>query len=170
MLDIDFFKHINDEHGHLQGDRVLQDLAAVAAADVRDCDILARYGGEEFVILMPHTELPGACNLCERLRAAVAERLPITVSIGLAVVACEGDTASTLALAGRRRRCTWPRARAAIASTSTRALRAASWASSSRRPIGLSRQAAPAASHGASNVPDMAAHDLSEVASPQCSG
>jgi diguanylate cyclase len=95
MLDIDFFKRVNDEHGHLHGDRVLQDLAQLLRACVRDCDMLARYGGEEFVILMPQTELPGACNFGERIRAAIEEQLSVTVSIGLAT-SIAGDTASTL--------------------------------------------------------------------------
>ncbi|HEV3136861.1 MAG TPA: GGDEF domain-containing protein, partial [Pirellulales bacterium] len=89
ILDIDFFKQINDKQGHLDGDRVLQDLAQVLRDNIRECDVLARYGGEEFVILMPNTELPAACNLTERIRAAVNGSLSITVSTGVA--AANGD-------------------------------------------------------------------------------
>jgi diguanylate cyclase (GGDEF)-like protein len=95
MLDIDFFKNVNDEQGHLQGDRVLQELAQLLRSNLRDCDILARYGGEEFVILMPHTELPGACLLAERIRAAVQSGLTITVSLGLTASMAD-DTATSL--------------------------------------------------------------------------
>jgi len=95
MLDIDFFKTINDQHGHLQGDRALQELAKLLRETVRECDILARYGGEEFVILMPQTQLHGACQLAERLRALIDETLPFSVSIGLAA-ALANDSVTTL--------------------------------------------------------------------------
>jgi diguanylate cyclase (GGDEF)-like protein len=84
ILDVDRFKQVNDQHGHLRGDRVLQDLAQVLKSNVRECDVLARFGGEEFVVLMPRTELHAACNLAERLRAKVAAEMPLTVSLGLA--------------------------------------------------------------------------------------
>jgi diguanylate cyclase len=84
MIDVDCFKQINDTHGHLQGDRVLQELAQDMKANVRECDFLARYGGEEFAVLMPRTELHAACNLAGRLRSSVAANMPITISIGLA--------------------------------------------------------------------------------------
>ncbi len=95
MIDVDRFKQVNDQHGHLRGDRVLQDLAQILKAEVRDCDLLARFGGEEFAILMPRTELHAACNLAERIRAKVASNMPINVSIGLAAW-LPSDTASTL--------------------------------------------------------------------------
>jgi diguanylate cyclase (GGDEF)-like protein len=84
MIDVDCFKQVNDTHGHLQGDRVLQELARNLKTCVRECDFLARYGGEEFVVLMPRTELHAACNLAERMRSSVAASLSITISIGLA--------------------------------------------------------------------------------------
>ena len=83
MLDIDNFKRINDEHGHLHGDRILQEFAKLMSESVRETDILARYGGEEFVILMPETDLAGAINICERLREKIQRELPITVSGGI---------------------------------------------------------------------------------------
>lgn len=91
MLDVDFFKQINDLQGHLQGDRVLQNLVELLKREVRECDLLARYGGDEFAILMPHTELSAACIVTERIRASVQRKLSITVSIGLATSA-PGDT------------------------------------------------------------------------------
>jgi len=91
ILDIDFFKQVNDAHGHVQGDRVLQNLAALLRGAVRDCDLVARFGGEEFVLLMPQTELHAACSLTERIRASVQQLLPVTVSVGLAAAA-DDDT------------------------------------------------------------------------------
>ena len=83
MLDLDNFKSINDEQGHLTGDRVLQDLTQLLKALLREGDVLARYGGEEFVILMPHTPLRSACSLAHRARARIEEKLPTTISIGV---------------------------------------------------------------------------------------
>jgi diguanylate cyclase (GGDEF)-like protein len=99
ILDIDFFKRVNDEHGHLQGDRVLHDLAELLKDSLREVDIVARYGGEEFVLLMPHTELASACNLCERIRARIQTEMPITVSMGLAGSLPEDSASSLLARA-----------------------------------------------------------------------
>lgn len=95
MLDLDFFKQLNDRYGHHAGDRVLRDLAAILSKDMREVDTVARYGGEEFVIILPETSQPGALFVAQRLRRAVeqanflaalpetAERL--TISIGIAV-------------------------------------------------------------------------------------
>jgi diguanylate cyclase len=95
MFDIDHFKQMNDQEGHLHGDRVLQELARMLDDYARETDIVARYGGEEFVIVMPHTDLDGACIFSERLRAQVADRLTITVSGGVAAAA-ENDTPESL--------------------------------------------------------------------------
>jgi diguanylate cyclase (GGDEF)-like protein len=95
LLDIDLFKRVNDQHGHLHGDRILQELGQLLKAEVRECDIVARFGGEEFVILMPQTELRVACNMAERVRGVIRESLPITVSIGVAG-GLPNDTASSL--------------------------------------------------------------------------
>jgi diguanylate cyclase len=95
MLDIDWFKQVNDQQGHLNGDRLLQELARLFDQCIRETDIVARYGGEEFVVVMPHTDLAGACVFADRLRATVAEQLPITISGGV-TAAREGDTAETL--------------------------------------------------------------------------
>ena len=95
IFDIDHFKQVNDREGHVHGDRVLQELASLFEECVRDTDIVARYGGEEFVIVMPQTDLAGACAFAERLRFHVADRLAITVSGGV-TVAVEGDTPESL--------------------------------------------------------------------------
>jgi diguanylate cyclase (GGDEF)-like protein len=86
MFDIDHFKRINDQDGHLAGDRALQNVARLLDAGVRETDLVARYGGEEFVVLMPQTEVEMACLLAERLRQKVAEETMLTVSGGVAAI------------------------------------------------------------------------------------
>jgi diguanylate cyclase len=95
MFDIDHFKQVNDREGHLHGDHILQELSQLFEECLRETDLVARYGGEEFVVVMPQTELDGACMLAERLRFEVASRLTITVSGGVAAAA-ETDTAESL--------------------------------------------------------------------------
>jgi diguanylate cyclase (GGDEF)-like protein len=85
MMDIDDFKRLNDEHGHLHGDAVLERVAGVLRANVREGDLLARYGGEEFVVAMPGADLDQALQVAERLRAAIARETPSSVSVGCAV-------------------------------------------------------------------------------------
>jgi diguanylate cyclase len=72
MADIDHFKQINDTHGHLLGDRVLQTVAEVIRGSVKGRDVAARFGGEEFAILLPETPLRGALVLAEQIRQTVA--------------------------------------------------------------------------------------------------
>jgi len=99
ILDIDFFKKINDTYGHLAGDQFLSEFSGRLQAQVREIDILARYGGEEFIILMPQTNLDGACIFAERLRHAIeqmevpfdTQTLKATVSIGVAAFLPELD-------------------------------------------------------------------------------
>jgi diguanylate cyclase (GGDEF)-like protein len=95
ILDIDHFKQINDQQGHLHGDRILQEFARLLDDSVRDTDMVARYGGEEFVVVMPNTTLEGASIFSERLREVVQQRLPLTISAGLGV-ASKGDSSQTL--------------------------------------------------------------------------
>jgi len=95
LFDIDRFKEVNDRDGHLYGDRILQELAQLFDECVRETDLVARYGGEEFVIVMPQTELEGACILNERLRLEIEQRMPVTVSGGVAA-ALDGDTEVSL--------------------------------------------------------------------------
>lgn len=89
MLDIDYFKRVNDTHGHEVGDRVLQELAKRLRNSLRRADRAARWGGEEFMVLLPHTSTQAACDLAERLRADVADTPfepvgRITISAGVA--------------------------------------------------------------------------------------
>jgi len=95
IFDIDHFKKINDAQGHLQGDRTLQNVARIIDETVRDTDIVARYGGEEFVVVMPHTDLPGAVVFAERVRVKVQESLDLTLSGGTAT-AQDGDDPNSL--------------------------------------------------------------------------
>jgi diguanylate cyclase (GGDEF)-like protein len=73
MMDIDDFKHLNDTHGHLLGDRVLRAVAQVVKTQMRGVDTAARYGGEEISIVLPRTEMVAALNQAERIRAAIAD-------------------------------------------------------------------------------------------------
>jgi diguanylate cyclase (GGDEF)-like protein len=84
IFDIDHFKAINDNQGHLQGDHVLKQVARLIEDSVRDTDLAARFGGEEFVVLMPETDLIGAGILAQRVRILIEDQLPVTVSAGLA--------------------------------------------------------------------------------------
>ena len=95
IFDIDHFKHINDEHGHLQGDRMLHTVAQLIDESARETDFVARYGGEEFVVVMPRTNLDGASVFAERMRAKVEADMPLTISCGLAA-ALDGDTPDSL--------------------------------------------------------------------------
>ncbi|MFZ5608449.1 MAG: PleD family two-component system response regulator [Pseudomonadota bacterium] len=106
MLDIDFFKQVNDSHGHAAGDEILAEFARRLSTNIRGVDLAARYGGEEFVVIMP--ECPGetAAKIAERLRQVVADapfalsdaktRLNVTVSVGLASLAPGEETSTAL--------------------------------------------------------------------------
>ena len=95
VLDIDFFKRINDNYGHLAGDKVLKIIATELAKRLRKTDFMARFGGEEFVLLIPSTPLEGAQQLLETLRTAIescpfhfkGERVTITLSAGVSAFA-----------------------------------------------------------------------------------
>lgn len=91
-LDLDYFKAINDQHGHLTGDRVLTEVATTIQTYLRPTDLLARYGGEEFVVLLPGFDRATAKAVIERVRAGVeeltitlvnGETVPVTLSAGL---------------------------------------------------------------------------------------
>ncbi|WP_255722128.1 sensor domain-containing diguanylate cyclase [Ectothiorhodospira lacustris] len=92
ILDLDFFKCVNDTYGHLVGDQLLQEVARVLSAGTREADWVARWGGEEFLILMPDTTLTQARGFIERLRRQIEttpfliaqHSLSITISAGLA--------------------------------------------------------------------------------------
>ena len=85
MLDLDDFKRINDEYGHLRGDDVLATVARLLSDNIRKTDQVARYGGEEFVIAMPQASLAEATAMADRLRGRVFDATPASVSIGCAV-------------------------------------------------------------------------------------
>lgn len=100
-IDVDWFKKVNDEHGHAVGDQVLHDLAVVLRDAAPTGVTVTRWGGEEFLIVCPGTELADAAVLAERLRVAVAacplpNRLRITVSVGLACRRHDDDVATLL--------------------------------------------------------------------------
>jgi len=97
MLDIDHFKAINDELGHLAGDATLRDLAAIIRGNVRREDLFARYGGEEFALVLVETTHQGALDLAERLRRLVEKKAfqhegrPYHLTISIGVAATAGD-------------------------------------------------------------------------------
>ena len=103
MLDVDYFKRINDTHGHAVGDRVLRDLVRHARDAIRTVDYCARIGGEEFAVLLPDAGADTALAVAERLRAALDRSLPApngravayTVSIGVAMLE-EGESFTSL--------------------------------------------------------------------------
>ena len=106
MLDLDHFKKINDTFGHAAGDAVLQHVTRLATREIRRVDRIGRLGGEEFAILMPGTDMAGACNFAERLRQTVADTplefaghsISVTVSIGLSAL-LSSDTSPEQAVA-----------------------------------------------------------------------
>ncbi len=73
MLDLDYFKQVNDHHGHTVGDRVLQEFGQIVKQQLRLTDQFARWGGEEFIIATPHTQLNDALIVAERIRMAIAQ-------------------------------------------------------------------------------------------------
>ncbi|MAK92790.1 MAG: GGDEF domain-containing protein, partial [Oleibacter sp.] len=91
VADVDHFKKINDNYGHLAGDRVLTLIARTLRKHLRDIDFIARFGGEEFVILMPETNGADAWTAAEKLRTKIEqspfnfrkERVPVTMSFGI---------------------------------------------------------------------------------------
>jgi len=103
MADLDFFKKVNDTHGHLVGDEVLRDVAARMRASVRDFDTVGRYGGEEFLIILENAPLATARSIAERLRQHVAQspikvkelEIRLTLSQGLAA-ANKNDSVDSL--------------------------------------------------------------------------
>ncbi len=101
VLDIDFFKKVNDSHGHDAGDEVLKEFARRLGLNVRAIDMPCRFGGEEFVVLMPETDAVDAAHIAERVRAQVADTpfvlangraLNVTVSVGVATSQGVGDS------------------------------------------------------------------------------
>ena len=95
MIDIDYFKQINDQHGHLAGDNILSTMGHILKEQIRKSDLVARYGGEEIVLMLPNTKEKDATSLAERLRYFIETHnfsatkdcdLHCTVSIGIASI------------------------------------------------------------------------------------
>jgi len=101
VTDIDFFKHVNDEYGHLAGDETLRRLVGKVEESLREgCDWIARFGGEEFVIGLPETDLCGAGAAAERLRNAVASMLLDCDGQAFSITASFGTATATPELLG----------------------------------------------------------------------
>jgi two-component system cell cycle response regulator len=106
VLDIDFFKKVNDTHGHDAGDDVLREFAVRLKKSIRGIDLACRLGGEEFVVVMPDTDMAVATMVAERLRRRIAadpfaihkgeRKVEVTISIGLAAVAGPDDSAANV--------------------------------------------------------------------------
>jgi two-component system cell cycle response regulator len=106
ILDIDYFKSINDTHGHDAGDDVLQDFAIRIRKSIRGIDLACRYGGEEFVVVMPETDMAVATMVAERLRRRIAgepfpiqkgtKTIDVTISIGIAALGPDDNAAAVI--------------------------------------------------------------------------
>ncbi len=101
LADLDFFKAINDNYGHIAGDEVLMSFAGILLQHCRELDVPGRWGGEEFLIICPHTDFSGARQLAERIRAAVASYefshgKQLTVSLGVACFIRDDDASTIL--------------------------------------------------------------------------
>lgn len=103
VLDIDFFKKINDSYGHQTGDKVLKVVSQSVAKRLREVDFMARFGGEEFVLLLPETSVEDALGMLNRTRERLAktpmrykeQKINVTVSIGIAGFG-DGDNGETV--------------------------------------------------------------------------
>jgi two-component system cell cycle response regulator len=105
LIDMDFFKSVNDTHGHDSGDVVLKEFAQRLRRNIRGVDLACRFGGEEFVVLMPDTDFKQAQSVAERVRMSVAEKpfqapggrpLTVTCSVGLALNEHGTDTPESI--------------------------------------------------------------------------
>ncbi|MDH5642763.1 MAG: diguanylate cyclase [Gemmatimonadota bacterium] len=106
MIDIDWFKRVNDTYGHLAGDAVLQQFGGMLRQEARSVDVVARYGGEEFALVLPDTSMKGAMIFAERVRKKLEahefvegeHKIRVTVSIGVSTFsnAADGGTAEVL--------------------------------------------------------------------------
>ncbi len=105
MIDIDFFKNINDAHGHDAGDRILKQFSAGISRNIRGIDLACRFGGEEFVVIMPETDMAIASLVAERIRqytetfsfdVGAVNPVAMTTSIGVTSLIGNGDTPETI--------------------------------------------------------------------------
>jgi len=155
LFDLDFFKRINDSHGHAAGDAVLRAFAAAVQGQIRATDAFGRYGGGEFLLMLPETPAPDAVVLAERVRRVVAalrcvhegREIAMTVSVGVAEYRLGEASAQAIARAdealygakslGRNRvRCHDADQRQPVAAPAGSAARGAADASSARLPGG----------------------------------
>ena len=109
MIDLDHFKHINDEHGHLKGDEMLAEVALALASATRKVDVIGRYGGDEFLVLLPDTNAEDARVVVDRLVRAVRDvglryhaEKPVTASVGVAEAEPTDDSISLMRRADQR--------------------------------------------------------------------
>jgi two-component system cell cycle response regulator len=106
VIDLDYFKSINDTHGHDAGDDALREFAIRLRKSIRGIDLACRYGGEEFVVVMPETDMAVATMVAERLRRRIAtdpfpiqqgaRAVDVTISIGIAALGGSGDSAANV--------------------------------------------------------------------------
>lgn len=104
MVDIDFFKQLNDSYGHQAGDLVLRKVSGTLSDALREYDVVARYGGEEFSVILPTTGKAKGATIAERLRSSVAQTdfkhrdrsIPVTISVGVASFPEDGDSPESL--------------------------------------------------------------------------
>lgn len=104
MIDVDHFKDFNDHYGHLVGDAILKEIAAIIKEGIRQIDLVGRYGGEEFSIILAETDKDEARFIAERIRQAIEarvikvydENLKVTISIGISVFPDNADSAPLL--------------------------------------------------------------------------
>lgn len=104
LIDIDNFKAINDTFGHLEGDRVLVQLAGIFKAQARSGDTIVRWGGEEFSMILPETDKNGAMALAERVRGLVEDsdwKHIVTVSVGITTVCQECEAEKIMSITDR---------------------------------------------------------------------
>jgi len=94
LADIDYFKTVNDTHGHIVGDQVLAEVARRLTASMRGCDSVGRYGGEEFLIILPNCSASGAITAGERLRSCIAD-VSVSTTGGPILVSVSIGSAST---------------------------------------------------------------------------
>jgi len=104
LIDIDYFKHINDEHGHIVGDHALLAFTKTCRENIREIDVFARFGGDEFVLLLPETSLDQAYDVMQRVRLSLASHpvdlggkpVSMTISVGIASLVDKEETLDTL--------------------------------------------------------------------------
>ena len=105
FLDLDGFKNVNDQHGHLAGSRALVEVGEVLRRTVRAIDVVSRFGGDEFTVILPQTGVQGATTIAERIRARIQEavflqdvglEVRITASLGVATFPTHGKNKDDL--------------------------------------------------------------------------